>query len=57
MNGYNDTTDWRSLKWGMQQMTDYWLHLGWTRSTVDVYQLWFDREAYIRKYHPELIDE
>ena len=57
VRGYADPTDWRSLRWAMREMVDYWAHLGWTRSQLDVVQLWFNREAYVRKYHPELIDE
>jgi len=49
VSGYTDTTDWRSFKWGMQQMAEYWLHLGWTRSNADLYKLWFNRKAYVLK--------
>jgi hypothetical protein len=57
VSGYRDMADWRDFRWAMEQMADHWLHLGWKRSPQDIFRLWFDREAYVRKYYPELINE
>ena len=57
VSGYREPVDWRSARFAWDELVDYWMHMGWTRSKLDIVQLWSDREAYVRKYHPELIDE
>jgi len=55
-SGYGDVLDWRSFQWAMREMTEYYMSLGWSRSAEDLFNLWFRREAYVRKYYPELLN-
>ena len=45
MSGYGDSRDWRSVQWAMSE-----------RSAQDLFNLWFRREEYVRKYYPELLN-
>ena len=56
VSGYGDTVEWRSLDWAMREMAEYYFQLGLTRSAQDLYDLWFNRESYVRKYYPELLN-
>ena len=56
MSGYTDSLDWRSTQWALREMSEYYMHLGWTRSSQDLFNLWFNRETYVRKYYPELLN-
>jgi len=57
VSGYRNMADWRGFRWALDQMADYYLHLGWTRSTQDLFNLWFRRDDYVRKYYPELLND
>ena len=56
MNGCVDTTDWRSFAWAMRELAENYMSLGLKRSAEDMFNLWFAREKYVRKYYPELLD-
>ena len=56
VNGYGDTTDWRSFAWAMRELAENYMSLGLKRSAEDMFNLWFAREKYVRKYYPELLD-
>ena len=56
VSGYTDTVDWRSLQWAIREMSEYYMSLGWSRSTEDLFNLWFRREDYVRKYYPDLLN-
>jgi len=57
VSGYRNYADWRSLRWALDEYFNHVLHLGWTRSFQDIFNLWFRRDIYVRKYHPELIND
>jgi hypothetical protein len=58
VNGaYGDALDWRSSAWAIREMRDVFISLGWSRSAEDLFNLWFNRETYVRKYYPELLNE
>jgi hypothetical protein len=56
VSSYGDTVDWRSLGWAMREMGENYMTLGLKRSAEDLFNLWFNREAYVRKYYPELLN-
>jgi hypothetical protein len=56
VSGYGDAGDWRSLSWAMREMGENYMTLGLKRSAEDLFNLWFNRKAYVRKYYPELLD-
>jgi hypothetical protein len=56
VTGYGDSLEWRSFRWAVREMAEYYLQLGWTRSPQDLFNLWFRREAYVEKYYPEMLN-
>ena len=56
MSNYGDSLDWRSFGWAMREMGENYMTLGLRRSAEDLFNLWFDREKYVRKYYPELLN-
>ena len=56
VNGYGDELDWRSLQWALREQAEQFPLWNWRRSGEDLFNLWFRREEYVRKYYPELIN-
>ena len=56
VSGYGDSLDWRSFQWAMREQAEQYPLWGWKRSGEDLFNLWFRREDYVRKYYPELLN-
>jgi hypothetical protein len=56
VSGYDDTLNWRSLQWAMREQVEQFPLWQWKRSGEDLFNLWFRREEYVRKYYPELLN-
>jgi len=56
VSGYGDSLDWHSLQWAMREMGEQFPLWNWKRSQEDLFNLWFRREDYVRKYYPELLN-
>ena len=56
VSGKGGGPDWQSFGWAMREWGESWMSLGLKRSAEDMFNLWFNREKYVRKYYPELLD-
>ena len=57
VNGYGDSLDWRSFQWALREASEQFPLWNWKRSQEDLFNLWFRREIYVRKYYPELLND